>query len=393
MKIGIVTFVKADNYGAELQAYALQKKLNMMGYEAEVLDLEKEQNVMISSYRTIYTSFQKRIKFYGFPKGLVSFLNLLVNKIKDKYQNKNKLPIIEKKHKIFTQFFVEKIKHSSDYIKLEDIDKINFSYDAYVAGSDQIWNYMQTKRLDIFFLMFASKYNCKRISYAASFSVPDIPDDLIPKYRDYLDNLDAISVREKNAIDIINKCNPEKKATLVLDPTLLLTKEEWVNNLAIPDYLNDYPRIVLIYSLSGSKYIYRLAEHIASQLQAKVINIKNSVTGIKDSNEILHIEDAGPHEFITLFSKAIYVVTDSFHGTAFSINFNIPFTTLLNPVSNLNSRALSILELVGLKDRVLYDDGKENLPKNLNINFEHSNKILENYKYRSLEFLKTNLKK
>ena len=86
--------------------------------------------------------------------------------------------------------------------------------------------------------------------------------------------------------------------------------------------------------------------------------------------------DAGPQEFISLLNKAVYVITDSFHGTAFSINFNIPFTTLLNPLSNINSRALSLLEMCKLASRMIYDDGNNAFPKTLTVDFTEANEIL-----------------
>lgn len=391
MKIAIVTFVKAKNYGAELQAYALHKAIEKLGHDVEVLDLEKEQNVMVSSYRTILTSFKNRIAYFGIFKGLMEFIKLIINQIADKYQDRKKEQQNFVKCKKFNEFFNTRIKHSSNLIRLNNIEKTELHYDLYIAGSDQIWNYMQTRRLDIFFLQFALKYNCKRISYAASFSVPELPKDMISLYRDYLNSLDAISVREISALKIIEDCNNDLKPYLVLDPTFLLSKKEWINNLFIPNYMSKYKKIVLIYTLSGSKYIYRLANEIASILNAVVINIKGDSTRIKDEYNIIHVEDAGPEEFITLFGKASYVITDSFHGTAFSINFNIPFTTLLNPVSNLNSRVLSILELTRLNDRIIYDDGTDKIPEELSIDFEEANMFIADMKKSSYEFLSNSI--
>ena len=133
MKIGIVTFVKADNYGAELQAYALQHKLNMMGYDAEVLDLEKEQGVMVSSKRNIYISLKNRIKYFGFWRGGYKFIQAIIETISERKANKSHQDEINAKHKIFKLFFEEKIKHSSEYIQLDDLVKKNLPYDVYIA--------------------------------------------------------------------------------------------------------------------------------------------------------------------------------------------------------------------------------------------------------------------
>lgn len=390
MKIGIVTFVKADNYGAELQAYALQKKLNMMGYDAEVLDLEKEQGVMSSSKRNIYISLKNRIRYYGFWRGCNKFIQAILETLSERQANKNNLEQIKAKHKVFEQFFDNKIKHSPEYIKLDDLANKNLPYDIYIAGSDQIWNYMQTNRLDVFFLKFANRFHARKISYAASFSVPSIPKDLETVYKTLIDNLDAISVRENNALEIVSKLS-RKNVVQVLDPTLLLNRSEWVNDVAKPNYLFNLNKVVVIYTLSGSKYIYELAKGIAKKLDADVVNIKNGFSRVKGDDGIIHIMDAGPQEFISLLNKAVYVITDSFHGTAFSINFNIPFTTLLNPVSNINSRALSLLEMCKLTSRMIYDDGNNAFPKTLTVDFTEVNETLAAWREKSIDYLITNI--
>ena len=96
----------------------------------------------------------------------------------------------------------------------------------------------------------------------------------------------------------------------------------------------------------------------------------------------------GPSEWVGLISDAEYVVTDSFHGTAFSINFNKPFTTLVNPVSNMNSRVMSILEITRLKDRIIYDDGKNRMPDSLIIDYQEVNKIMNEWRKKSIDFIK-----
>ena len=390
MKIGIVTFVKADNYGAELQAYALQQKLNMLGYDAEVLDLEKEQGVMASSKRNIVTSLKKRIAYYGFFRGSIRFLQTIIGALEAKKARQKNIEQALAKHAIFERFFYEKIKHTHDYIKLDELAVKELPYDVYIAGSDQIWNYMQTKRLDVFFLMFANRFNAKKISYAASFSVPEIPEELKEQYKVYLNNLDSISVREINAVKIVEELS-SRKAVQVLDPTFLLTREEWVNNLAVKHYLNLPNRLVVIYTLSGSRYIYTLAKDIAKRLTADVVNIKSGYNRVKEDSGIIHITDAGPQEFITLFSKAVYVITDSFHGTAFSINFNIPFTSLLNPVSNINSRVLSILQQCKLQDRIIYDDGSKSRPNTLDFSFKMANEVISDAREFSLSYINKSL--
>lgn len=391
MKIGIITFVKCDNYGAELQAYALQKKLNLMGYDAEVIDLEKEKGVIESSFGSYKNAIINRYKIYGLIKGTAKIAELVIDKYKARQTYEANSDKINQRHKIFENFFNDYIKHSDRFYTLEEMRKIQkLPYDIMITGSDQVWNYMQTRYLDVFFLMMANRWQAKKISYAASFSISRIPESKKQTYREYLENMDAISVREIAGQDIVRDCS-NRTATVTLDPTLLLTKTEWVNYIARKDYLPEGKKYVVIYTLSGSHYIYTLAKKIAKTLGIEVLNIKLGFSNVKGDEGIIHINDAGPREFITIFSHAAYVITDSFHGTAFSINFNIPFTTLLNPASNINSRALSILKLTGTESRLIYDDGTNKEPISLDVDFESINIIIDDNRVKSLNFLKDNL--
>ena len=391
MKIGIITFVKCDNYGAELQAYALQKKLNSIGYDAEVVDMEKEAGVVEGTFSTYKNAIINRYKQFGVFKGTKKIIQLIVDKYRLKKAYEKNREKAQKKHEIFNNFFYQMIRHSEKYYTLEELRNAKrLPYDVLIAGSDQIWNYMQTRYLDVFFLMMANQWGAKKISYAASFSVSSIPNDLKEKYKIYLENMDSISVREINGIDIAKSC-ANREAKLVLDPTLLLNRDEWVRNLALEDYLPKEKKYVVIYTLSGSHYIYSLAKKIASNYGVDVINIKSGFSRIDGDDGIIHICDAGPREFISIYNHAIYVITDSFHGTAFSINFNIPFTTLLNPASNINSRALSILKLTRTENRLIYDDDTHAGPSDLNMDFSKVNEILSDWRKKSLDYIRENL--
>lgn len=384
MKIGIVTYVKCDNYGAELQAFALQWKLNSMGYDAEVINLEKRNIDMKRNPDVVIGAIKQRFKQEGL-NAIVSIYRKIKetrkrieNEIDYKEQN-------ERKHKLFENFFIEKIKHSDRYYSLDDISTANdLDYDAYIAGSDQIWNYIHTDRLDVYFLMFANKFHAKKISYAASISIYDIPRKWRKAYKKYFENIDSISVRELHGAELVKKYS-DKTAEVVLDPTFLLTKEDWIREVAHDVPVNgDY---LLIYTLSGSPHIRNMAHSIAKKLGLKVVNIKSGYSKEPDDGTI-HFFEIGPAEWVGLWSKAKYVVTDSFHGTAFSINFNIPFTTLVNPNSMMNSRVLSILKITNLEDRMIYDTlNGDYKPISTTVDFVNANQILNKWKEKSLNFL------
>lgn len=382
-KIGIVTYVKCDNYGAELQAFALQWKLNSLGYDAEVINLEKRNIDMKRNPDVIKGAIKQRFKKEGI-KAFISILKKVIevkNRIKaeKKYKDKN-----DKKHKLFELFFEEKIKHSSIYYSLDNITEAQLNYDTYIAGSDQIWNYIHTDRLDVYFLMFANKFHAKKISYAASISIYDIPPKWQPIYKKYFENIDYLSVRELHGAELVKKYS-DKTAEVVLDPTFLLSKSDWEREVAKPIFIeNDY---LLIYTLSGSTHIRKMAHQIAKELNLKVVNIKSGYND-EPNDGTIHFYEIGPSEWVGLWSKAKYVVTDSFHGTAFSINFNIPFTTLVNPNSMMNSRVLSILKIINLESRIVYDSLEgDYTPISTQVDFTQSNKILKEWKEKSLKFL------
>ena len=390
MKIGIVTYVKCDNYGAELQAYAMQYVLNTMGYDAEVLNLEKQNKDIAFSLSTIIPAIINRFKTYGIKapwKIFQLFLDVLQRKVAmKKFSSK-----IEKKHLLFIRFFDNKIKHSSKYYTLKSVYTETMPYDTFVAGSDQIWNYMHTDYLDVYFLEFANRFHAKKISYAASISVPDIPQRLRDEYRKFFENMDSIAVRELNGKDIVERYS-NKKAVVVLDPTLLIRKEEWRKNVA--NEIKTGEKYVLVYTLSGSKYIRNLAKNIANKIgnDCKVVNIKSDFRPEKNDG-IEHLYEVGPEEWVGLIMNAAYMVTDSFHGTAFSINFNIPFTTLLNPSSNMNSRVLSILKIVKLESRIIYDDGSNKMPQSLDVDYSKVNQIIDTWRNKSVKYIQESLDK
>lgn len=390
MKIGIITYIKDDNYGEELQAFALQYFLNTHGYDAEVIDLEKRVKDLSRSKDTILPAIKNRFKFYGWkaPFYIISkFIEVIKKSI---YSSLNK-EYKEQFHQLFLDFFNQYTKHSDKYYTLEEIRETkNLSYDTYIAGSDQIWNYMHTDFLDVFFLEFAKKFNAKRISYAASISVSEIPNEMKKTYQHLANNIQYLSVRELQGAQLLKEIC-KKEAEVVLDPTLLLDKTEWMKCVGQNPLKNDI--YILVYTLSGSKYIKQLAKNIACSIKCnKIVYIINNKSFIYE-NDLEKQIIIDPTEWVGLMSEATYVVTDSFHGTAFSINFNRPFTTLVNPVSNMNTRVMSILEITQLKDRIIFDDGNNHMPSSLHIDFSNANKIIQEWKNKSIQFLQKALDK
>jgi hypothetical protein len=254
-------------------------------------------------------------------------------------------------------------------------------YDAYIVGSDQVWNPNNYTSLDPYFLKFAPR-DKKRISYASSFGVSRLPDYTHAYYKDALQNLTAIGVREENAVKMV-KDVAGVNAEWVLDPTLLLTGDEW--DKCSKEVSGVPAKYVLIYEPSVCSYVKTLALHIANEMGASVVRL-----GMHKASdvEIIDILVAGPAEYLWLIRHAAFVVTDSFHGTAFSINMNKDFFTVNLARRPNSSRQNSLLKLVGLSERQMEENAPFPGSEMLNVDFTNANKLLMDARGKSINFLK-----
>lgn len=388
MRIGIVTYVKTAtcNYGAELQGFALQYKLNKMGYQAEVLDLHRVLPSNGRFWDTVKKVIITRFKKLNLFKACSSIISLFVSVAKDKYYAKKYAAKYADKKKMFHDFFYTQIKHSDKEYYPHELDYVELPYDVYIAGSDQIWNYKNSDRVDVFFLMFANRFKAKKISYAASYSVSTIPDLYLKNYRTWINNIDFLSVREYAGVKL-SKNISGRDAALVCDPTLLLDKTEWLTQFDMKDKRIIEDEYVFIYSMSRSNTVFEIARKVAAQLGGvKIVNVKVSFIPTNE-DKIEDLFDVTPPQWVRLLADASYVVTDSFHGTAFAVNFNKPFTTLQNPLSELNSRVDTLLTKLNLNNRIFIDNDKGQLPQKLEIDYTQINARLEKWRRDSLLFL------
>lgn len=378
-KIGIITIVRTNNYGAELQAFALQQKLALLGYKTEVIDFLyfKHRNHKRSkgSDPIVKKRFPSRIKehiLYRIVSPLVEMLMpIFHHKTKDRIRN-------------FRAFRENNISFSKTYRSQRELYSAKLNYDIFMVGSDQVWNPFSGTSLSPYFLTFAPK-DARKISYGSSFGVSEIDDLYKDKYNQYLNNLDKISVREKQAVKLVRKLS-ERDSTWVLDPTLLLTKEEW-SQFELPSKTTD-PQIILLYQLTSSETIVELAQKIHKKTGLPVKRIcKRSFLHKKDPN-IENILDVGPAQFLSLYSKAVFVVTNSFHGTAFSVNFTVPFFSVISKARNNNSRIESFLELVRLENRIVYEGTEiENIDIESPLDFTEVQSKLNYERAASVNFL------
>lgn len=333
MKVGILTFHDAHNYGAVLQAYALKKYIKQLGYDVNVINYHHE---------TIPD---------GFPKE----------------NNEERWYEFDKFIKELTDY--EESVHTCE----EDLEKLDI--DFWICGSDQIWNTEITRGFNKgFFLDFET--NGRKISYAVSMGISSLPKEQEDDFKNSINKLDCISVREETLKQYAEKFT-EKEVTKTLDPTLLLESKDY-DDLILD---NKYGEYVLIYALGPDDRLTQIAKKVANEKNKKIIELNDNK---KENYFCQQVSNAGPKEFLTLIKNAKAIITNSFHGTIFSIIFEREFYTITR--LNRNSRMENILDIVEMRDRLI--DKIEELDNVKEQDYEKASKKLKKEKEKSQEFLK-----
>jgi hypothetical protein len=330
--VGIITFHTSFNYGAVLQAYALQQVLTQMGYVSEIIDYCDDVLSMKSLSRF------RRVRHFVWHK--------VVKRVLVGTERQKETELFRDKYlQLSTKEYRSSIAVHCDPPR----------YDAYITGSDQVWNPKIHNNDPSYFLTFVPKGK-RRISYAASFGVTTVPEEFAGTCAEWLREISYISTREFEGQRLVKQLTG-RDAVITLDPTLLLDQEHW-NKIAVPyEYPEEY---ILCYHMPGDKEVTRCIDRVARRISAltgwSIINI-----GEKEYMRLVprrsSIFDAGPAEFIGLIQNASFVVTNSFHGTAFSINYRKPFLVTVNealpPEKALSSRITSLLQIVGFETRLV----------------------------------------
>lgn len=360
MKIELITLHRVTNFGSLLQTYATQRVLFQMGYEVETIDFVPEG---LSFRRAIWP------KGYGYLKKAVKLLpNIIVNTVQycmvDKFLKKEITLSLKRYHR-YQQL-------------MQDIPNA----DIYISGSDQLWNTQNNNPPDdlkAYYLQFVPN-NTKKIAYAGSFGRYDFSETEKKEIYKWLNEYKAVSVREKDAVDFLNNMGICDVAH-VLDPTMLLNKNEWSSFIkkSRPNY-----KYVFVYNLNRNKKIEELAKKIKEIKGIKIVNFADTFEFIYGAkNKMFN----SPKDLLYYIYYAEYVVTDSFHGTVFSINFNKNFFTYDAP--RFNSRLESVLNKFNLKqERYIrsVEDGVDRL--NDEIDWTNVNQILDIEREYSMSYLR-----
>jgi polysaccharide pyruvyl transferase WcaK-like protein len=379
MKIGILTQPLHNNYGGLLQAYALKEVLHSLGHEVIIIN---RQSKKVSSFR----------KFGSIAKSILFGRTIAPNVLLNEYLK----GLISRETRKFREKFIPNLTHLiTDNEGMQDLN--NMGFDAYVVGSDQCWRPRYSPSIRNYFLDFAINDNrVKRIAYAASFGVShwEFTNEDTDVCRELLKKFDAISVREDSAIDLIKNKLGIGDAIHVLDPTMLLSKEHY-NDLVESEKSSVTPGNLNVYVLDKTPEKDKLVRQIEEKLQLKAFEVLPVQRLNEQKVSKGNIEDfvyPNPAAWIRGFQDAKFVVTDSFHGTVFSILHNVPFIVIGNSERGL-SRFQSLLKLFGLEDRLITDVDSVNIGNFTykNLDWSRVNKILNKERDKSLEFLKKGL--
>lgn len=371
-KVAILTLNGYFNYGNRLQNYALQEAIRGLGFEVET--------IINNTTHIINSKKAEKIRKYEIIKDKnVKDIYKLVNKklINSLYGNE----LNKKRTQIFKDFSKQYINETEYTISINNIPKdLSNRYDYFVTGSDQVWNPNFRKGSPIDFLTFAPKE--KRISYAASFGVSYIPEEYKERYRKWLFGMNRLSVREEAGAEIIKELTG-RETTVVLDPTMLLTREEWLSISKEPVYKPE--RYLLTYFLGDiPKARIKKIKEIAKRNNLEIVNLAQ----ISDKKYYL----SGPSEFINYIESASVFCTDSFHGAVFSILLKTPFIVFNREGKgpSMNSRLETLLEKFRLEDRL--EDNIQSNQQIFNCDLTNTLPILEDEKEISLKYLRSSLK-
>ena len=374
MKVGILTILNVNNYGAELQCCTLYRKLQQLGYDAEVINYLfgiHPEHVFDGEKRTVPIPLKQLIKVKLLP---------VVQNMFCMFHQKNK----RLRNKRFDEFHA-KYNHltSTVYPSVKSLYEAKFNYDVLCIGSDQVWNYMKGYSLEPFFACF-DKNNTKKITYASSIGLSSLSVEAEQVFKKELASFAYISVREQQASEILEKLL-NRKIDVVLDPTLILNKQEWIEVAKYDMCPKEKYLLVYIVTIKPCDYVLTLARHIAKQRNLKIVRICRDAYPEHSGSDVEEILTAGPSDFVGLFSKAEFVVTNSFHGTVFSINFSKPFYSVIKSHHSTNSRLTSILKKLGLEDRIVPVGSQ--LPMISDIDFSDPSAKLEAERKLSIEYI------
>lgn len=375
-KIGILTFHKSLNYGSVLQAFALVQNLKNMGFNTEIIDYTQR------NYGVNYSLMKAPFSLEAIKYDVIHFVFF---------------PVLIKREKAFSQFRKKYLCLSKkNYQYGDNLEILSEMYDVLLCGSDQIWNPNARDFDPNFFLPFAK--NTLKISYAVSINGGELNrTNIHEQIRENLMNFNFLSVRENSGKESLDTFLSRKKPiSVVLDPTLLHQQTVY-NSISSPRLIAE--PYIFFYSINFADDAIGAAEILSERTGLPVYTLfagRGNRAMLKMRGKIrFWVKSVGPEDFISLLKFANYVVTDSFHGTAFSIIYEKKFFSIAStddkkePIRD--ERICNILELFNISDRFVTKDQLYDFPVNLEINYAEVNRRRKNQINLASTYIKDSL--
>lgn len=355
-KIGLITLHRWYNYGSMLQSYAANKLLNDMGYDCELIDYTPPK---IDNHRSY--------KLYNDGKEWESLRKQFEKQIE------------QRKHSFYNFMSLYKTsinKYNSDEELLDNPPK----YDAYVTGSDQIWNVNMRIASKAYFLHFTDNDE----KYAFSTSIGRCKEDKLQPYQKYIEKYKKVYMREEEGKQLIQQMCPNTFVGQMIDPTLILNSRDWngiveKQRLVQEEYVACYA--TLDDQLDDMMPILRKVYQVK-----KIPIVLFGMVLPREEDGIINIVDAGPYEFIRLIRDAALVITHSFHGTAFSLNFGTQFMTYNDNMEN--PRKEGVLRMAKLQNRIVHNVEEAEILLENDVDFTYANKVLEKARGQAKETIR-----
>jgi len=369
-KIGIMTFHWTHNYGAVLQAYALYRYIKeMYGCDVSLVDFRtKRQDRLCKTFRklSLNKNIHKSLAIYA----LQAWNYRSLKRKKDRFSN-------------FLENFFSQTRHYSD---IQELQSVPPELDAVVTGSDQVFNpaILPEQELLAYCLQPFEPSKTRLIAYAPSFGNASISNTDRELMTTPLTKLEHLSAREEDGVLLLQKMTG-KNVSLVLDPVFLLDKEQW-QEIAQPStgITGNY---ILCYSLNGREKLDAVVTRVKQETGLPVVLVTSNVHSRISADKV--VLDAGPEEFIWLIDNAKIVVTDSFHGTAFSTIFEKNFFVQIAwPESS--QRLTGFLKNAGLSERIV-DEADAIITESMNIDYSQCNLAISEAKKLSRRYLSSSL--
>ena len=358
--IGQLTFHASHNYGSVLQAYALNRWLQNAGYQAEIINLRN------AAQRHAYRIF--KVKGKGI-KCIVHFLYSLYT-----------YPKLKRRAANFEDFINHVLPVTKEVYDNGNDLKGKVHYDVFITGSDQVWNPSCQDFESAYYLDFVDK-DVKTIAYAPSLGRTEFLSEQLQLIQHLLENIDFISCREEAGAEVLRKLTT-RPVSVVCDPVVLLGREAWDDLAADIRCKEPY---ILTYFLENNNGNKDCLKDLQKETGFSVVSLNEDIRDIGKGYQCAF--DASPREFVGLFKHASFILTNSFHATAFSTLFEKPFYTMCSSntnVSNPNdSRKTSFLKTIGLTERIIQDDKLPIKDKWFKLDYKATNQKINDFRTRS----------